>query len=157
RREFMRFSSWLLSPTAEHRGYINTYLHLRRSNLFDDDFYLSRHPDVAQAGQDPIIHYIEHGRPEGRSPRRGRVARDENFTAKVWPVKVRPARVRQALAAHVPPSATTAVATGGDETLLSLADCKTCHFPRASNGGYGGDKSNGDTALIANLEATRAA
>jgi GT2 family glycosyltransferase len=51
----------------------------------------------------------------------------------------------------------TAVATGGDEHLLSLPDCKTCHFPRASDGGYGGDDANGDTALIANLEATRAA
>ena len=44
------------------------YLHLRRSNLFDDGFYLSRNPDVLGVGASPIIHYIEHGRLEGRSP-----------------------------------------------------------------------------------------
>jgi len=67
------------------------------------------------------------------------------------------AKVRQALSAHIPQSAMTAVATGGDGRLLSLPDCMTCHFPRAFDGNYGGSVASGDTALIANLEAMRAA
>src|SRR5262249_50781244 len=137
----------------QHRDYIKTYVHLRRSNLFDADFYCLWYPDVAKAGQDPIIHYIKHGRVEGRSPRRGRAPVD----SEIRPAKVRPNKARQALAAHIPPSAMTAVATGGDESLLSLSGSTTCHFPRAADGDFGGSMARGDTALIANLEATRAA
>jgi GT2 family glycosyltransferase len=67
------------------------------------------------------------------------------------------ADLRQALAAHVPQTALTAVATGGDEWLLSLPDCETCHFPRAFDGDDGLSEASGETALIANLEALRAA
>ena len=147
RRTVIGLCSWIVRPTAEHRGYIKAYVHLRRSNLFDDDFYVSRYPDLSHAGVSPIIHYIEHGRREGRSASSGRALLDGGSSAKV----------RQALAAHVPQSAMTAVATGGDERLLSLLDCTTCHFPRASDGDYGGDRARGETALIANLEALRAA
>ncbi|MFM0017752.1 glycosyltransferase family protein [Paraburkholderia azotifigens] len=36
--------------------------------LFDADFYLSRYPDIAAAGVDPLVHYLEHGWQEGRYP-----------------------------------------------------------------------------------------
>lgn len=37
-----------------------------RSGLFDADFYLQAHPDVAAAGHDPVNHFIDHGGVEGR-------------------------------------------------------------------------------------------
>lgn len=36
--------------------------------LFDPDWYLARHPDVAGAGQDPATHYLRAGAFEGRDP-----------------------------------------------------------------------------------------
>lgn len=39
---------------------------LRRSGIFDPDAYLAAHPDVAEAGMDPLWHYIHHGIAEGR-------------------------------------------------------------------------------------------
>lgn len=35
---------------------------------FDRDFYLEQYPDVARAGVDPLQHYLDHGRIEGRVP-----------------------------------------------------------------------------------------
>ncbi len=40
---------------------------LRRRGLFDADAYLALYPDVANAGIDPLSHYISHGLAEGRS------------------------------------------------------------------------------------------
>lgn len=36
--------------------------------LFDGSWYLERYPDVAAAGLDPLVHYLEHGAFEGRNP-----------------------------------------------------------------------------------------
>ncbi len=36
--------------------------------LFDADWYLQTYPDVAQAGLNPLRHYLEHGAAEGRDP-----------------------------------------------------------------------------------------
>ncbi|MFQ3897894.1 hypothetical protein ACHT3C_19460, partial [Sphingobium sp. R-7] len=41
---------------------------LRESGMFDAQWYGLAHPDVTQAGEDPAIHYIQHGRAEGRHP-----------------------------------------------------------------------------------------
>jgi lipopolysaccharide biosynthesis protein/GT2 family glycosyltransferase len=38
------------------------------SDLFDRNWYLQRHPDVQEAGTDPVLHYLEHGVLEGRNP-----------------------------------------------------------------------------------------
>ncbi len=35
---------------------------------FDPEYYLNKYPDVAEAGADPLRHYIEHGWREGRDP-----------------------------------------------------------------------------------------
>lgn len=36
--------------------------------LFDRDYYLGCHPDVAAAGVEPLAHYVNHGEAEGRNP-----------------------------------------------------------------------------------------
>src|SRR5579872_1643331 len=41
---------------------------VRQSGLFDDSYYLSQNPDVAEAGIDPIRHYFIRGAYEGRDP-----------------------------------------------------------------------------------------
>ena len=41
---------------------------LLSSRGFDEAFYLSRYPDVAAAGGDPLTHYLRHGWHEGRDP-----------------------------------------------------------------------------------------
>jgi hypothetical protein len=41
---------------------------LKRSGLFDAEWYLREYTDVAKAGIDPMRHYIEHGAKEGRAP-----------------------------------------------------------------------------------------
>ena len=44
------------------------YKLLARSPLFDGRWYLARNEDVASSGADPILHYLERGAAEGRSP-----------------------------------------------------------------------------------------
>lgn len=39
---------------------------LRKAGIFDPEAYLAAHPDVAEAGLDPLRHYINHGMAEGR-------------------------------------------------------------------------------------------
>ncbi|RRS33632.1 MAG: hypothetical protein NV67_15735 [Gammaproteobacteria bacterium (ex Lamellibrachia satsuma)] len=41
---------------------------LKDSGLFDESWYLSKYPDVAEAGIDPIHHYLRYGASEGRNP-----------------------------------------------------------------------------------------
>lgn len=41
---------------------------IRDSGLFDEAWYLSQNPDVAQAKIDPALHYLQHGGFEGRDP-----------------------------------------------------------------------------------------
>lgn len=39
-----------------------------QSGLFDQEYYLKHNPDVAQAGVDPLRHFLRHGGREGRKP-----------------------------------------------------------------------------------------
>ena len=41
---------------------------LKRSGLFDAEWYLAHYRDVAEFGVDPVKHYIEFGLKEGRAP-----------------------------------------------------------------------------------------
>ena len=41
---------------------------LARTGLFDAAYYLETHPDIAQAGVDPLEHFFDHGWTEGRRP-----------------------------------------------------------------------------------------
>ena len=68
-RSLSQFCSWLVPLTAEHRGYIKAYLRLRNTYQSDRDHHLSRNPDVAHLGLNPLMHYVEHGRREGRPPK----------------------------------------------------------------------------------------
>jgi hypothetical protein len=43
-------------------------LPILQSGLFDDAFYRASYPGVAQAGVDPLVHYLIHGVAEGRDP-----------------------------------------------------------------------------------------
>ncbi len=47
---------------------LRDYTLVRNSGLFDPGFYLSAYPDVAQAGMDPVRHYLDTGWKEGRNP-----------------------------------------------------------------------------------------
>jgi len=44
------------------------YSKIASSNLFSTSWYLEHYPDVAQAGVDPLKHYIRYGAREGRDP-----------------------------------------------------------------------------------------
>jgi len=41
---------------------------IARTGLFDAAYYLEANPGVAQAGCDPLVHYVSHGEIEGRQP-----------------------------------------------------------------------------------------
>ncbi|MDS0860105.1 hypothetical protein NUV25_20575 [Burkholderia pseudomultivorans] len=41
---------------------------IAKSGLFDAEWYLQEYPDVAESGQDPILHYLIFGAKEGRRP-----------------------------------------------------------------------------------------
>lgn len=47
---------------------------LKRSGLFDSEWYLRHNADVADAGTDPLRHYIQFGASEGRAPNPGLLA-----------------------------------------------------------------------------------
>lgn len=44
------------------------YGEVKRSGLFDADYYLAHHDDVKKSGLDPLRHYLVHGGFEGRNP-----------------------------------------------------------------------------------------
>ena len=68
-RECARVAYWTLTlqlpSKLRQRKIARTLLD---SGLFDTEFYLSENPDVAQAGIDPIAHYLSDGVSEGRKP-----------------------------------------------------------------------------------------
>ena len=41
---------------------------IRASGLFNSEWYLRNNPDVAEAGVDPLVHYVTAGAAEGRTP-----------------------------------------------------------------------------------------
>src|SRR5260221_3547325 len=46
------------------------YEDVRRSGLFDAEYYLATYPDVAERNIDPLVHYLEEGARQGRNPYR---------------------------------------------------------------------------------------
>jgi hypothetical protein len=64
-RALMRFT-WLL-PKSDRRMLADVWL-LRDSPLFDKRWYLEQNPDVAKAGNDPVVHYVRSGAKKGRNP-----------------------------------------------------------------------------------------
>jgi len=47
---------------------IRDYWVIKRSGLFDREYYLRNNLDVARSCKNPIMHYIRHGWREGRNP-----------------------------------------------------------------------------------------
>ena len=44
------------------------YEEIRKSGLFDAEYYLVTYPDVAERNIDPLVHYLEEGARDGRNP-----------------------------------------------------------------------------------------
>jgi ADP-heptose:LPS heptosyltransferase/GT2 family glycosyltransferase len=44
------------------------YEEVRKSGLFDAEYYVATYPDVAERTIDPLVHYLEEGAREGRNP-----------------------------------------------------------------------------------------
>lgn len=57
-------SKWTFMPLSWHLLRISG--RFKRKGLFDEQSYLSRYPDVADSGMDPLIHYLKHGMDEER-------------------------------------------------------------------------------------------
>ena len=55
------------NPRRAYKRYLD-YRVLRRSSLFDAEWYLQQNPDVREAQVDPIKHYVRFGAIEGRDP-----------------------------------------------------------------------------------------
>ncbi|SDA35271.1 Haloacid dehalogenase-like hydrolase [Methylobacterium sp. UNC378MF] len=66
-----------LAPNQAARHYLRegAALGMNPGPLFDGEWYLGNNPDVARAGSNPLLHYLESGRAEGR-PIRLAYARD---------------------------------------------------------------------------------
>ena len=58
-------ASSALTPSQQRDRDIDV---IKASDLFDADYYLREHPDLAEAGVDPERHYVESGFREGRRP-----------------------------------------------------------------------------------------
>ncbi len=65
-------------------------------------------------------------------------------------------RIRDVVRACVPPGATVAVVSKGDDELLRLDGRVGVHFPRDDSGGYAGHYPSDDQEAIGQLEAARA-
>ncbi|MDP5030508.1 glycosyltransferase family 2 protein, partial [Paraglaciecola sp.] len=58
----------LICRGSENYRQHNVRLILEQKQLFDAAWYLRRYPDIAQAGAEPLAHFIAHGAAEGRDP-----------------------------------------------------------------------------------------
>jgi len=67
RRTLSHLGTWLLPPTPRKLNYLWQYFLLRWTGRFDVDSYLLANPDVLAAGVNPLMHYIQYGREEGRA------------------------------------------------------------------------------------------
>ena len=63
-----RIFTYSLSIPLEFYKYIRDYNLLKKSNLFDSEYYLSQNEDVKKAKMNPIKHYLKFGWKEGRNP-----------------------------------------------------------------------------------------
>lgn len=64
---------WSVGQIAKRVGLHGAYYRfvawqIRCTGLFDDEYYLEANPDVAEAGIDPLMHFLRAGQREGRNP-----------------------------------------------------------------------------------------
>jgi len=45
---------------------LSDYIRIKRSGLFDSEYYLQKYPDVKKANINPLWHYVKYGWKEGR-------------------------------------------------------------------------------------------
>jgi hypothetical protein len=64
---FRRSLSWLRNIGLRLKNYRDLDM-ISRSPFFNRRWYLYTYPDVARAGEDPVLHYFVHGGKEGRRP-----------------------------------------------------------------------------------------
>jgi hypothetical protein len=64
-------------------------------------------------------------------------------------------RVRERVAATVPPGATVAIASKGDETLMGIDGRRTRHFPQLDDGTYAGFYPPDDAEAVRQVEELR--
>ena len=116
-RSTAQFTSWLRRPRSGGWEHIATYLALRRSGRFDADAYFAHYHDVRDSGINPLMHYVEHGRGEGRTGF-GLESAETTATPNKPPAgagadPAPPARAPSPPASPRPTSAPTAVTTRG--------------------------------------------
>ncbi len=63
-----RFCTYFLSIPWEFCKFIRDYNLIKKSKLFDSEYYLAENEDVKRAKIDPIKHYLKFGWKEGRNP-----------------------------------------------------------------------------------------
>lgn len=50
------------------KNYQKAYKEIKKTDLFNEEFYLNQYPNVANANIDPLTHYLFHGGAEGKYP-----------------------------------------------------------------------------------------
>ena len=63
-----RLLTYPFSISLEFYKYIHDYNLIKKSNLFDSEYYLAKNEDVKKAKMNPIKHYLQFGWKEGRNP-----------------------------------------------------------------------------------------
>ena len=63
-----RLFTYPLSIPLELYKYICDYNLIKKSDLFDSEYYLTNNEDVKKAKMNPIKHYLQFGWKEGRNP-----------------------------------------------------------------------------------------
>ena len=63
-----RIFTYPLSIPLDFYKFIRDYNLIKKSNLFDSEYYLANNEDVKKAKMDPIKHYLQFGWKEGRNP-----------------------------------------------------------------------------------------
>jgi hypothetical protein len=81
-QEKLPIPSVVSSKSMKNIRLLKVYYDLRRSGLFDKNFYLEQNPDVAELRGDALWHYILHGAHEGRNPN---PYFDNNYYLKFYP------------------------------------------------------------------------
>ena len=63
-----RLFTYPLSIPLDFYRFIRDYNLIKKSGLFDSEYYLSQNEDVKKAKMNPIKHYLKFGWKEGRNP-----------------------------------------------------------------------------------------
>lgn len=67
-RQQLLFENILLMNALRYLKQMYDLYLIRTSHLFDEDWYLAKNPDVAEANVSPLLHYYRHGGFEGCDP-----------------------------------------------------------------------------------------